>query len=83
MHRDRPVVGLVAVIETSHDTAPAGSKYFAFGLEEVRGLTVCDRDQRSSCSPPGWRWPPVPISTPSVSTVHMFFGGPPQYGSVA
>ena len=58
---------------TSHDTAPAGSKYFAFDWKRcavspsidgfAAGAAVAPaparRNHRSSWRPPGCRWPPV------------------------
>ena len=68
--------GGVAVIATSHDTAPAGSKYSA--REENSGTRSVPRvAHRSVRRPPGWRWPAVATSTPSASTVHLLGGGRP------
>src|SRR4051812_1506097 len=60
-------------METSQDTAPAGSKYLA-----------CDRNSRtvlpprvtvrSVLRPPGWRCPPVPTSVVSRVTFHSCAG---------
>ena len=60
----------VAVIATSHDTAPAGSKYFA---RERKSRTVRPSrvSFRSVHSPPGCRWPAVPTSTPSSVAVQV------------
>ena len=66
----------VAVIATSHDTAPAGSQYFA---RERNRLTVRPPrvSLRSRHNPPGCRWPAVCTSTPAWGMVIRFFGGPP------
>src|SRR4051812_10060017 len=62
-------LGFVAVIDTSHDTAPAGSKYFA--LDRNRRFFCPSRvTVRSSYRPPGWRWPAVPTSVVSCGTTH-------------
>ena len=54
----------VASIATSHDTAPAGSKYFA--LERNSRTRLPPRSSvRSVHRPPGCRCPAVPTSTPS------------------
>src|SRR3954447_3875492 len=63
--------GVVTVIATSHDTAPAGSKYLA--SERNSSLVVPARVAlRSSYRPPGWRWPPAPISVRSWSTAYWW-----------
>src|SRR3954464_13542165 len=62
-------VGLVAVIDTSHDTAPAGSKYFA-SERNRRFVTPSRVTVRSSYSPPGCRWPAVPTRVVSRLTTH-------------
>ena len=56
--------GRVAVIATSHETAPAGSQYFA---RERKRFTVRPSrvSLRSVHRPPGCRWPAVCTSTPS------------------
>src|SRR3954447_22246627 len=57
--------GGVASIATSHDTAPAGSKYLAL---ERNSRTVFPPRVRymSVHRPPGCRWPAVPTRTPST-----------------
>src|SRR5215212_8909474 len=65
----------VPVMATSHDTAPAGSKYLA--LERNSGAVLpWRRSFRSVWSPPGWRWPAVATSTPGLSTTHRLRLGP-------
>jgi hypothetical protein len=56
--------GGVTSIATSHETAPAGSKYFA-RERNSRTFRPSRSSHRSVHSPPGCRWPPVPTSTPS------------------
>src|SRR3954454_14275832 len=72
----------VPVIATSQDTAPAGSKYFAF---DRNSGTVFPRRRsfRSLCRPPGCRCPAVATSTPRRSTTHWFRFGPPAYAFFA
>src|SRR5947208_9371802 len=60
--------GLVNVIATSHETAPAGSKYLASErkISLVWPARVC---LRSTYRPPGCRCPPAATSVASVGTV--------------
>ena len=65
--------GLVAVIATSHETAPAGSKYLA--SERNSSLVALPRCAlRSVHSPPGCRCPAVDTSVMSLGTVHWCAG---------
>src|SRR5918994_2408911 len=67
--------GGVTVIATSHETAPAGSKYFA--SERNSGTVRPSRvSSRSVHSPPGCRCPPDPTSAPSSGTVQPLAGAP-------
>ena len=43
---------------TSHETGPAGSKYFALDLKTC-AVRAPRSTYRSSHNPPGWRWPPA------------------------
>src|SRR4051794_23390807 len=65
--------GLVAVIATSHDTAPAGSKYLASDRNSC--LVWPPRDEvRSVYRPPGCRWPAVPTIVISWSATNCRAG---------
>jgi len=59
----------VAVMETSHDTAPAGSQYLATEWKTVL-VTPSRVTLRSVYRPPGCRWPAVPTSVDGLVTVH-------------
>ena len=60
----------------SHDTAPAGSKYFA-RERKMRVLLAPRPRSRSTYSPPGCRWPAAATSVPSRSARHSLSLGPP------